>query len=61
MTPAQFEELLSWVIVGVLVGGRLGFVLLYQPGYYLANPLQIPAIWQGGMSFHGGFAGVMRC
>ena len=59
MTPAQLEELLTWVIVGILVGGRLGFVLLYQPGYYLANPAQIPAIWQGGMAFHGGLAGVV--
>jgi phosphatidylglycerol:prolipoprotein diacylglycerol transferase len=59
MTPAQLEDLLTWIILGVLVGGRLGFVLIYQPGYYLANPLQIPAIWQGGMSFHGGFLGVV--
>ena len=58
MTPSQLEELLTWVIVGILAGGRLGFVMIYQPGYYLANPLQIPAIWQGGMSFHGGLAGV---
>ena len=58
MTPAQLEELLTWVILGILIGGRLGFVLIYQPGYYLANPLEIPALWQGGMSFHGGMAGV---
>ena len=59
MTLAQLEEVLTWIIVGILVGGRLGFVLLYQPGYYLANPAQIPAIWQGGMAFHGGLAGVI--
>ena len=58
MTPGAFEDLLTWVILGILIGGRLGFVLFYQPGYYLANPAQIPAIWQGGMSFHGGLAGV---
>ena len=58
MTPAELEELLTWIILGILAGGRVGFVLIYQPGYYLANPLQIPAIWQGGMSFHGGLAGV---
>ncbi|MDF2234921.1 prolipoprotein diacylglyceryl transferase [Albimonas sp. CAU 1670] len=59
MSPAEAEELLTWMVVGVILGGRLGFVLLYQPGYYLANPAQIPAIWNGGMSFHGGFAGVI--
>jgi phosphatidylglycerol:prolipoprotein diacylglycerol transferase len=59
MTPAQLESLLTWIILGVIVGGRLGFVLFYQPAYYLANPLEIPAVWQGGMSFHGGFLGVV--
>ena len=46
------------MILGVILGGRLGFVLFYQPGYYLANPGQILAVWQGGMSFHGGLLGV---
>jgi len=59
MPPARVEELLTWVILGVVLGGRLGFVLFYEPGYYLANPAQIPVIWQGGMSFHGGFLGVV--
>ncbi|MEF9604113.1 prolipoprotein diacylglyceryl transferase, partial [Paracoccus sp. PXZ] len=59
MRPEQVEELLTWVIVGVVLGGRLGFVLFYEPGYYLANPGQIPVIWRGGMSFHGGFLGVV--
>ena len=59
MTPAQVEELLTWIILGVILGGRLGFVLFYQPVYYMANPLQIFAIWQGGMAFHGGFLGVI--
>ena len=40
--------------IGVLVGGRLGYVLFYEPGYYLQNPLEIPAVWKGGMAFHGG-------
>lgn len=57
MAPAQVEGLLTWVIVGVILGGRLGFVLFYQPAYYLANPLEILAIWQGGMAFHGGLVG----
>lgn len=59
MRPEAVDDLLTWVILGVIVGGRLGFVLFYEPGYYLANPLQIPMVWQGGMSFHGGFAGVI--
>ncbi|MFN3294932.1 MAG: prolipoprotein diacylglyceryl transferase family protein, partial [Gemmobacter sp.] len=59
MAPARVEDLLTWVILGVVLGGRLGFVLFYQPGYYLAHPLEIPAVWQGGMSFHGGFLGVV--
>ncbi|MCK0150413.1 prolipoprotein diacylglyceryl transferase [Marivita sp. S6314] len=59
MRPEQVEELLTWVIMGVILGGRLGFVLFYQPAYYLAHPGEILAIWQGGMSFHGGFLGVV--
>jgi phosphatidylglycerol:prolipoprotein diacylglycerol transferase len=58
MTPPQLEALLTWIILGIIAGGRLGYVLFYQPGYFLQNPLEIPAIWQGGMSFHGGFLGV---
>lgn len=59
MTAEQVERLLTWVILGVILGGRLGFVLFYEPGYYLANPSQILQVWQGGMSFHGGFLGVV--
>ncbi len=59
MRPGQVEDLLTWVILGVVLGGRLGFVAFYQPGYYLANPLEILKVWQGGMSFHGGFLGVV--
>lgn len=59
MTPAQIEDLLTWVILGVILGGRLGYVLFYQPGYYLQNPLEILYIWQGGMAFHGGLVGVI--
>ncbi len=58
MTPAQVEDLLTWVILGVIVGGRLGFVLFYQPAYYLSHPSEILMVWQGGMAFHGGFLGV---
>lgn len=59
MRPEQAEELLTWVVLGVVLGGRLGFVLFYETGYYLANPGQILKLWQGGMSFHGGFLGVV--
>lgn len=59
MTAEQVERLLTWVIAGVILGGRLGFVLFYQPGYYLSHPLEALKVWQGGMSFHGGFLGVV--
>ncbi|MCF3595031.1 prolipoprotein diacylglyceryl transferase [Rhodobacteraceae bacterium LMO-12] len=59
LNPGQVENLLTWIILGVIIGGRLGFVLFYQPQYYLQNPLEIPMVWQGGMSFHGGFVGVV--
>ncbi len=59
MPPARVEVLLTYVIFGVILGGRLGFVLFYQPGHYLANPGDILRVWEGGMAFHGGFAGVV--
>ena len=58
MTPKQPEELLTWMVFGVILGGRLGFVFFYNWDYYSANPGQILAVWQGGMSFHGGLLGV---
>jgi len=59
MTEKQVEDLLTWVILGVILGGRLGFVIFYQPSYYLSNPGQILMLWEGGMSFHGGLLGVI--
>ena len=59
MAAKQVEDLVTWIVLGVIIGGRLGFVLVYQPGQYLANPGDILKVWQGGMSFHGGFAGVI--
>ncbi len=59
MTAPQIEDLLTWVILGVILGGRLGYVLFYQPAYYLSNPVQILRVWEGGMSFHGGALGVI--
>ncbi|WP_299503991.1 prolipoprotein diacylglyceryl transferase [uncultured Roseobacter sp.] len=59
MTAQQIEDLLTWVIVGVILGGRLGYVAFYQPAYYLQHPAEILAVWQGGMAFHGGLLGVI--
>jgi phosphatidylglycerol---prolipoprotein diacylglyceryl transferase len=59
VTREQLDDLLFGGIVGVILGGRLGYVLFYKPGYYFSHPLEIFAVWQGGMSFHGGFLGVL--
>ena len=56
--PEKADDLMTVVIFGILIGGRLGYVIFYQPFYYLTHPLEILAVWQGGMSFHGGFLGV---
>jgi phosphatidylglycerol:prolipoprotein diacylglycerol transferase len=58
-TAEQIERFFTWAIAGVILGGRLGFVLFYRPGDYLAQPLDILRIWEGGMSFHGGAFGVL--
>ena len=59
LSPVMLEDLLFWGAIGVVIGGRLGYVLFYKPAEYLAQPLEILAVWQGGMSFHGGLAGVI--
>ncbi|MCK0119277.1 prolipoprotein diacylglyceryl transferase [Loktanella sp. F6476L] len=59
MEHKQLEDLLTYVVIGVIGGGRLGYVLFYNPARFIANPLEIPMIWTGGMSFHGGFIGVV--
>jgi phosphatidylglycerol---prolipoprotein diacylglyceryl transferase len=59
ITRKQFDDLIFLGVLGVILGGRLGYVLFYKPGHYAANPLEIFAIWQGGMSFHGGLLGVI--
>ena len=58
-TNAMLDDMLFYGVLGVILGGRLGHVLFYQFGYYLQHPLEILAVWQGGMSFHGGFLGVI--
>jgi phosphatidylglycerol---prolipoprotein diacylglyceryl transferase len=57
-TDIQVDDFLTWATLGVVLGGRLGYVLFYQPGTYLAHPGMILAVWEGGMSFHGGMLGV---
>jgi phosphatidylglycerol:prolipoprotein diacylglycerol transferase len=59
LTPQHVDDLLFYGVLGVILGGRLGQVLFYEPGYYLAHPFDILAVWKGGMSFHGGFLGVL--
>ena len=58
-TRRDIEDLLFWGVLGVIAGGRLGYCLFYKPAYYASHPLEIFAIWQGGMSFHGGMLGVI--
>ena len=58
-TRRDIEDLLFYGVLGVVIGGRLGYVLFYKPGYYAANPLEIFAVWKGGMAFHGGLLGVL--
>jgi len=57
ITPDKTDDLLLWATLGIVVGGRLGNVLLFDPAYYFANPLEIFAVWKGGMAFHGGLLG----
>lgn len=57
--PSDIEDLLFFGVLGVIIGGRLGYVLFYKPAYYAAHPLEALALWQGGMSFHGGMLGVI--
>src|SRR5579875_3052841 len=57
-TPLQVDDFLTWATLGVVIGGRLGYVLFYQPSRFLAHPIEILYVWQGGMGFHGGALGV---
>ncbi|MBK1782283.1 prolipoprotein diacylglyceryl transferase [Advenella sp. WQ 585] len=59
LTQQRFEDLIFYGVLGVIVGGRLGYILFYQPSFYLSHPLEIFSIWDGGMSFHGGLIGVL--
>lgn len=59
MTAEHAERFLTWVVVGVILGGRFGYVVFYEPAVYLADPWKIPQVWEGGMAFHGAFVGVV--
>ena len=59
LSEEQLDDLLFYGMLGVILGGRLGQVIFYEPAYYLGNPLEILAVWKGGMAFHGGFLGVL--
>ena len=58
-TRRDVEDLLFYGVLGVVIGGRLGYTLFYKPGYYAAHPLEVFAVWKGGMAFHGGLLGVI--
>jgi phosphatidylglycerol---prolipoprotein diacylglyceryl transferase len=53
------DDFLAWAVIGIILGGRIGYVLFYQPGYFLQNPLAVLELWHGGMSFHGGLIGII--
>jgi phosphatidylglycerol:prolipoprotein diacylglycerol transferase len=59
MKPEQVDDFLLWATLGTVVGGRLGFILLYEPSLFLQNPARIFTVWEGGMAFHGGLIGVV--
>ncbi|CAM4032584.1 prolipoprotein diacylglyceryl transferase [Bordetella tumulicola] len=59
LNTRDLEDLIFYSVLGVVLGGRLGYVLFYKPGYYLSHPLEILYLWEGGMSFHGGLIGVI--
>ena len=59
ITLTDLDDLILFGVIGVLVGGRLGYVFFYNPTYYTQHPIEIFSVWQGGMSFHGGLLGVI--
>jgi phosphatidylglycerol:prolipoprotein diacylglycerol transferase len=59
LSPEKIDDFLLWAALGVILGGRLGYVLFYKPAFFLENPLQVLTLWEGGMSFHGGLLGVI--
>jgi phosphatidylglycerol---prolipoprotein diacylglyceryl transferase len=59
LTVADYDDFIVWVTLGIILGGRIGYVLFYNLPHFLAHPAEIFSVWQGGMSFHGGFLGVV--
>ena len=59
MATSQLDSLATWMILGVVLGGRIGYALIYSPRYFFENPLELLKVWMGGMSFHGGMLGVV--
>ena len=59
LTTSTIDDFITWLIIAVLIGGRLGYVVFYNLDFYLENPVEIFKIWQGGMSFHGALLGVI--
>ena len=59
LSPEKIDDFLLWAALGVILGGRLGYVLFYKPAFFLQNPAQILTVWEGGMSFHGGLLGTI--
>ncbi|MHA1109381.1 MAG: prolipoprotein diacylglyceryl transferase [Alphaproteobacteria bacterium] len=57
--PIHIDDFILWATLGIILGGRLGYVLFYRPGFYFDNPMEILIVWQGGMSFHGGLLGII--
>ena len=57
MTTLDFDDFIVWITLGIILGGRIGYVLFYNPAYFAAHPLEALELWKGGMSFHGGFIG----
>jgi phosphatidylglycerol:prolipoprotein diacylglycerol transferase len=58
-TAEMYDEFLTWAVLGTVIGGRIGYILFYQSGYYFSHPIEMLQVWHGGMSFHGGMLGVI--
>jgi phosphatidylglycerol:prolipoprotein diacylglycerol transferase len=59
LTRADIDDFLVWLVIGIVVGGRIGYAIFYQPGHFLDDPFAALKLWEGGMAFHGGLAGVI--
>ena len=57
ITVAEFDDFIIWITLGIILGGRVGYVLFYNLPHFVAHPLEVFELWNGGMSFHGGFLG----